>query len=71
MTGRHSLLAELEARRQQQTEESVEVLSAELRLNAADAGYDPYDNPGPAKTVAEFGRAASLQSRRKLLKKRR
>jgi hypothetical protein len=71
MTGRHSLLAELEARRQQTTEGSVEVLSAELRPNTEDAGYDPYDNPGLAKTVAEPGRAASLQSRRRLLKKRR
>ena len=71
MTGRHSLLAELEARRQQKKEGSVEVLSAELRSNPENAGYDPYDNPGPAKTVAELGRAASLQSRRKLLKKRR
>ena len=71
MTGRHSLLAELEARRQQKTEGSVEVLSAELRPNAEDAGYDPYDNPGPAKTVTELGRSASLQLRRRLLKKRR
>ena len=71
MTGRHSLLAELEARRQQNTEGSVEVLSVELRSNAEDAGHDPYDNPGPAKTVAVLGRAASLRSRRKLLKKRR
>ncbi len=71
MTGRHSLLAELEARRHQEREGSVEVLSAELRPTPDDAGYDPYDNPGPAKTVAVLGRAASRQSRRKLLKKRR
>jgi len=33
MTGRHSLLAELEARRHQKTGASVEVLSAELTPN--------------------------------------
>jgi hypothetical protein len=71
MTGRHSLLAEIEARRHQKTEGSIEILSAELTPNPADAGYDPYDNPGPAKTVTELGRAASPQSRRKLFKKRR
>jgi hypothetical protein len=71
MTGRHSLLAEIEARRHRKTGASVEVLSAELTPNPEDAGYDPYDNPGPAKTVTELGRAASLQSRRRLLKKRR
>jgi len=71
MTGRESLLAELEARRHQKTEGSAKVLSAELTPMPEEAGYNPYDNPGLAKPVIEVGRAASQQSKRTPLKKRR
>jgi hypothetical protein len=71
MTGREGLLAEIEARRYQEEEDRVEVLNAELTVRPEEAGYNPYDNPGLAKTVMEVGRIAALQSGRKTLKKRR
>jgi hypothetical protein len=71
MTGRESLLAEIEARRHQKNEDRIEVLKADLGAKPEEAGYNPYDNPGPAKTVTEVGRAAWPQSGRKILKKRR
>jgi hypothetical protein len=71
MTGRESLLADIEARRHQKNDDRIRVLKADLRAKPDEAGYDPYDNPGPAKAVTEVGQAALLQSGRKDLKKRR
>jgi len=66
MTGRESLLAEIEARQHQKTEDHVKILKADLTPTPEEAGYNPYDNPGPAKTVTEVGRIAPLKSGRKL-----
>ncbi len=71
MTGREGLLAEIEARRHQDTRDGITVLNAELRPKPEELGYDPYDNPGPAKTVTDLDRTASAQSGAKVLKKRR
>lgn len=71
MTGRESLLAEIEARRHQKNDDRIQVLKADLRAKPDEAGYNPYDNPGPAKTVTEVGLTASRQPRRKILKQRR
>ena len=56
MTGRERLLAEIEAKRleaekRKRAGKPVEILSADLRIAADDAGYDPYDNPGHAKPL--------------------
>ena len=71
MTGREGLLAEIEARRHQETRDRITLLEAELRPKPEELGYNPYDNPGPAKTVTELDRTASVQSGAKALKKRR
>lgn len=52
MTGRQTLLAEIEAKRRKQAEDPIEVLQADLSCCAEDAGYNPYDNPGPAKPLS-------------------
>jgi len=68
MTGRQTLLAEIEAKRREDAAEPVEVLQAEYICSAEDAGYNPYDNPGPAKPLS-VDREAS--ARLKSAKKRR
>jgi len=52
MTGREALLAEIEAERRNNAAEPVEVLQADLVYSAEEAGYNPYDNPGPAKPLS-------------------
>jgi hypothetical protein len=52
MTGRQTLLAEIEAKRRENAAEPVEVLQADLVYSAEETGYDPYDNPGPAKPLS-------------------
>lgn len=52
MSGRQSLLAEIEAkRRSAAVEDDIEVLAAEFTLAHEESGYDPYDRPGPAKPL--------------------
>ena len=55
MSGRQSLLAEIEARRRAQAKkdmtDQIEVLAADLTLAPDDNSYDPYDKPGPAKPL--------------------
>jgi hypothetical protein len=51
MTLREILLAELEAKRRAEAEDSIEVVDADLRPGADDVGYDPYDNPSHAKPL--------------------
>jgi len=71
MTGRESLLAGLEARRHQKNDDRIKVLKADLRSTPDEAGYDPYDNPGPAKTVTEVGGTTPMKSGSKLPRQRR
>jgi len=71
MTGRESLLADIEARRHQKNDDRIKVLNADLTLTPGEAGYDPYDNPGPAKTVTEVGGVAALKSGQKPPRQRR
>jgi hypothetical protein len=55
MSGRESLLAEIEARRraqaQKESSDNIEVLAADLSLAPEDTSYDPYDKPGAAKPL--------------------
>ena len=56
MTCRERLLAEIEAKRleaekRKRAGKPVEIPSADLRIAADDAGYNPYDNPGHAKPL--------------------
>jgi len=51
MSGRESLLAELEAKRREQAEKTAEGHDSGLASDVDDAGYDPYDNPGHAKPL--------------------
>jgi len=56
MTGREHLLAEIEAKRleaekRKRAGKPLEIVSADLRIAAEEAGYDPYDNPGHAKPL--------------------
>ena len=52
MSGRESLLAEIEAKRRTMARnDDVEILSVELSLANEDSGYDPYDKPGSAKPL--------------------
>jgi hypothetical protein len=69
MSGRQSLLAEIEAKRRgAATRHEIEVLDAELTLASEDTGYNPYDRPGPAKPLdVESGVTVRL----KALKRRR
>ena len=70
MSGRESLLAEIEARRRAQAKKDmtdhVEVLAADLTLAPDDTSYDPYDKPGPAKPL-DVDRGATI--RRKALRR--
>jgi hypothetical protein len=52
MTGRQSLLADIEAKRRKRTADRIEVLSAGISFSPTEnIGYNPYDNPGPAKPL--------------------
>ena len=55
MSGRQTLLAEIEARRRAQAKkdktEQVEILAADLTLAPDDTSYNPYDKPGAAKPL--------------------
>ena len=55
MSGRQTLLAEIEARRRAQAQkdktEQVEILAADLTLAPEDTSYNPYDKPGAAKPL--------------------
>ena len=64
MSGRETLLAELEAQRREQAESPPEVLEADLWPGADVGGYDPYDNPGHAKPL-DTDRLAKTVSRQK------
>ena len=65
MNGRESLLADIEARQHKIAEDHVEVLKADLKYASENTGYDPYDNPGPAKPLDTDG---DTTARRKALK---
>ena len=67
MNGRESLLADIEARQRKTAEDYVEVLQADLKYASENTGYDPYDNPGPAKPLDTDG---NTTARRKALKAR-
>ena len=55
MSGRQTLLAEIEARRRAQarteTTGTGEILATDLALAPDDTSYDPYDKPGAAKPL--------------------
>ena len=55
MSGRQTLLAEIQARRRAQAKkdktEQVEILAADLTLAPDDTSYNPYDKPGAAKPL--------------------
>ncbi|MDH3612994.1 MAG: hypothetical protein OES10_06890 [Gammaproteobacteria bacterium] len=67
MTGRESLLAEIEAKRREKAAERIEVLTADLTFAADNTGYNPYDNPGPPKPLDVDGtlRRRALKSRKR------
>jgi hypothetical protein len=69
MSGRQSLLAEIEAKRRAAAKkDEVEVLAADLSIAPEEASYDPYDKPGHAKPLDID---PELTFRRKALKKKR
>ena len=73
MSGRQTLLAEIEARRRAQAQKdstgTVEILAGDLALEPDDTSYDPYDKPGAAKPL-DIDRGAKPR-RKAFLKKRR
>ena len=69
MSGRQSLLAEIEAKRRAAAKkDEVEVLAADLSIAPDDVSYDPYDKPGHAKPLDID---PDVTFRRKALKKSR
>lgn len=64
MSGRETLLAELEAKRREQAEKPVDVLDTEIWPGVDDTGYNPYDNPGHAKPLETDRRKKKLTPRR-------
>ncbi len=74
MSGRESLLAEIEARRRAQAQKGkngeVEILAADLSIAPEDTSYDPYDKPGPAKPL-NTDRGIKLRGKALRSKKRR
>ena len=69
MSGRQSLLAEIEAKRRAAAEkDEVEVLAADLSIAPEETSYDPYDKPGHAKPLDID---PDVTFRRKALKKKR
>ena len=69
MSGRQSLLAEIEAKRRAAVQkDEVEVLAADLSIVPDERSYNPYDKPGHAKPLdIELG----VTFRRKALNKKR
>jgi hypothetical protein len=65
MSGRQTLLAEIEARQRSAAKSEIEVLAVDLTIASDEEGYDPYDKPGHAKPLS-IDRAATI--RRKALK---
>ena len=69
MSGRQSLLAEIEAKRRSAADkDDIEVLAAEFSFALEDTGYDPYDRPGPANPLDVDG---DVTIRLKALKRKR
>ena len=71
MTGRESLLAEIEARRHKAAREPIKVLRADIDIVPGDSGYNPYDNPGPAKPLDVDGETTIRRSALKAKKRGR
>jgi hypothetical protein len=73
MSGRESLLAEIEARRRaqakQDSSDKIEILAADLSLAPEDTSYNPYDKPGAAKPLSTD--SGAMLRRRALRKKKR
>ena len=68
MSGRQSLLAEIEAKRRAAAKkDDVEILAADLSLAPEEKSYDPYDKPGHAKPLDID---PDVAFRRKVLKKK-
>ena len=69
MSGRQSLLAEIEAKRRAAAKkDDVEVLAADLSIAPEENAYNPYDKPGHAKPLDID---SDVTIRRKALKNRR
>lgn len=69
MSGRQSLLAEIEAKRRAAAEkDDIEVLAADLTIAPDENAYNPYDKPGHAKPLDID---SDVTIRRKVLKKSR
>jgi len=68
MSGRQTLLAEIEARQRRAAKGQTEVFTADLAIASDNEGYNPYDKPGHAKPLT-VDRAATI--RRKAIKKKR
>ena len=69
MSGRQSLLAEIEAKRRAAAKkDDIEVLAADLSIAPEETSYDPYDKPGHAKPLDID---SDVTFRRKALKKKK
>ena len=68
MSGRQTLLAEIEARQQSAATGEIELHAVDLTIASDEEGYDPYDKPGHAKPLTIDG-AATI--RRKALRPKR
>lgn len=68
MSGRQTLLAEIEARQRLAAKGETEILTTDLTIATDDDGYNPYDKPGHAKPL-NVDRASAI--RRKALKLKR
>ncbi len=68
MSGRQTLLAEIEARQRRAATGETEILTTDLTIASDDDGYNPYDKPGHAKPLT-VDRASAI--RRKALKPKR
>jgi len=69
MSGRQSLLAEIEAKRRAAAKrDEVEVLAADLSIAPDETSYNPYDKPGHAKPLDI---EPDVTFRRKVLNKKR
>ncbi len=52
MSGRQTLMAEIEARRRSEAKDEIEVLAVDLAIASDEDGYNPYDTPGHSKPLA-------------------
>ena len=68
MSGRQTLLAEIEARQQSAAKGEIEIRAVDLTLASDEEGYNPYDKPGHAKPLT-IDSATSI--RRKAFKPKR